>query len=71
MECAGAGEQDGVCTDLYGDEEDHSYVRVYRVDETASTFSLEQSFPVPYCRSGWGGRELGGKQWSSQFIRRI
>ena len=39
---------ESVSESLYGDSGDHSWVYVYRVDENQGTFSLEQSFPVPY-----------------------
>ena len=39
---------DSVGTDLYGSESDASQVYVYRIDENARTFSLEDSFDVPY-----------------------
>lgn len=39
---------DSVGTDLYGSEEDHSQVYIYRIDENNRTFSLEDSFDVPY-----------------------
>ena len=39
---------EGVCTDLYGSDEDHSYAYVYRIDTNAGTVELVESFPVPY-----------------------
>lgn len=39
---------DSVCESLYGDSQDHSWVYVYKVDENQGTFSLVESFPVPY-----------------------
>lgn len=39
---------DSVCESLYGDSEDRSWVYVYEVDENQGTFSLAESFPVPY-----------------------
>ena len=39
---------DSVGTDLYGSGSEHSQVYVYRIDENARTFSLDQSFDVPY-----------------------
>lgn len=38
----------GVSRSLYGSGEDTSWVYLYRVDETEGTFTLEQSFQVPY-----------------------
>ena len=35
-------------TGLYGSDGDLSYVYTYLVDENERTFSLEDSFPVPY-----------------------
>ena len=37
-----------VSESLYNDGDDNSWVYVYRIDENERTFSLEQSFPVPY-----------------------
>ena len=39
---------DGVGTSLYLENGENSYVYVYLIDENARTFSLVQSFPVPY-----------------------
>ena len=39
---------ESVCTALYGGDGDYSWVYVYKVDENQGTFSLEESFPVPY-----------------------
>lgn len=40
--------EEGVGTGLYGSDGDLSYVYTYLVDENERTFSLEDSFPVPY-----------------------
>lgn len=39
---------DSVGTDLYGTGSEKSQVYVYRIDENARTFSLDDSFDVPY-----------------------
>ncbi|OUN08741.1 hypothetical protein B5G43_01270 [Flavonifractor sp. An92] len=39
---------DSVGTQLYGSGEEASQVYIYRIDENARTFSLEDSFDVPY-----------------------
>ena len=39
---------DSVGTDLYGTEGDASQVYIYRIDENARTYALEDSFDVPY-----------------------
>ena len=39
---------ESVSESLYDDGDDRSWVYIYKVDENARTFSLEQSFPVPY-----------------------
>ena len=40
--------EDSVCRDLYGGDEDRSWVYVYKVDENQGTFTLAESFSVPY-----------------------
>lgn len=40
--------EDSVCRDLYGGSEDNSWVYVYEVDENQGTFTLVESFSVPY-----------------------
>lgn len=40
--------EEGVGTGLYGSDGDLSYVYTYLIDENERTFSLEDSFPVPY-----------------------
>ena len=40
--------EDSVCRDLYGGDEDRSWVYVYEVDENQGTFTLAESFSVPY-----------------------
>lgn len=39
---------DSVCESLYGDSQDLSWVYIYEVDENQGTFSLVESFSVPY-----------------------
>ncbi len=55
---------DSVGTDLYGSEEDHSQVYVYRIDENNRTFSLAESFDVPYSSIVSNGSLCpGGSNW--------
>ena len=55
---------DSVGTDLYGSEADHSQVYVYRIDENNRTFSLAESFDVPYSSIVSNGSLCpGGSNW--------
>ena len=50
---------DTVGTDLYGLGHEESQVYVYKIDENARTFSLEQSFDVPYSSIVSNGSQIG------------
>lgn len=50
---------DTVGTDLYGLGHEKSQVYVYKIDENARTFSLEQSFDVPYSSIVSNGSQIG------------
>lgn len=39
---------ESVSQSLYGDSEDRSWVYLYEIDESRGTFTLVESFPVPY-----------------------
>ena len=50
---------DAVGTDLYGLGSEVSHVYVYKIDENAGTFALEESFDVPYSSIVSNGSQCG------------
>ena len=55
---------DSVGRGLYGGEGDASQVYIYRIDENQRTFSLEESFEVPYSSIVSNGSLCGDGNWT-------